>query len=423
MPAGSRWPASCSATAATRTSTSRPTRPTRPRWTIRCTTCRSARQPGSTWCRTGSTCATSPTESSWSIGQIRRSRSIWAVRSAARTGASRWVPHCPRTALRSSPPADRRQPQFAAPAGLLAGAACWYSRCGLTTRAVTWIALLLAVTFALSASAARAATLSFSPAGPGGGGFQNVVASDPASPDVLLSGGDVSGIERSTDGGASWQAVNAGLAGRPQLEGAAFLFSPVVAGRVYAAVGDAGIGGGLLESDDSGATWRMRSTVPQFAGGNAKTAGLPAEHPRSTGNLLAQDPVSGSIYAATFSQGLMRSDDGGATWSTLGLSGLHLRSLALDPSATSVLYAGSYGQGLYETTDAGGLGGFTRLATAPATVEELSIAGGTIYAAAGTGGVFASDDGGASWSQLGAGQLRAGSMWTSIAAWTGCDGA
>ena len=152
-----------------------------------------------------------------------------------------------------------------------------------------------------------------------------MVAVDPASPNVLLSGGDVSGIERSTDGGASWQAVNTGLVGRPQLEVAAFLFSPAVAGRVYAGVGDAGTGGGLLESDDSGATWRMLSTVPQFAGGNAKTAGLPAEHPRSTGNLLAQDPVSGSIYAATFSQGVMRSDDGGATWTTLGLSGLPLR--------------------------------------------------------------------------------------------------
>ena len=106
-----------------------------------------------------------------------------------------------------------------------------------------------------------------------------MVAVDPANPDVLLSGGDVFGIERSTSGGASWQAVNTGLAGRARLELAAFLFSPVVPGRVYAAVGDAGTGGGLLESDDSGATWRMLSTVPQFAGGNAKTAGLPAVAP------------------------------------------------------------------------------------------------------------------------------------------------
>src|SRR6476659_4379487 len=124
MPAGSRWPASCSAMTATRTSTSRPTRPIRPRSTIRYTTCRSARRPGPTWCGTASTCAPSPTGRSWSTRPIRRSRSVWAVHTAARMGALRWVPRCPRTALRSSPPADRR-PRFTAPAGPLAGAAGW----------------------------------------------------------------------------------------------------------------------------------------------------------------------------------------------------------------------------------------------------------------------------------------------------------
>ena len=289
-------------------------------------------------------------------------------------------------------------------------------------RAPLLLTLLLAVSSAVTAATAHAATLQFSETGPSGGGFQNVVAVDPSNHGVVLSGGDVSGIERSTDGGVTWHAVNAGLAGRSQLEVAAFLFSPVTVGRVYAAVGDAGTGGGLLESDDSGATWSMLSAFPQFAGGNAKTAGLPTEHPRSTGNLLAQDPVTGAIYAATFNQGVVRSDDGGLTWVPLGLSGLYLRSLALDPVTPGRLYAGTYGQGLYVTTDAGGLGGFTRLANAPATVEELSIAGGTLYAAAGTAGVFASPDGGATWSQLGAGQLRAGSMWTSIAAWDNCGG-
>jgi hypothetical protein len=285
------------------------------------------------------------------------------------------------------------------------------------------IALPVAAMLMLSVSAAKAASLTFSPTGLEGGGFQNVVAVDPSDPTILLSGGDVSGIERSTDAGASWQAVNAGLTGRSQLEVSAFLFSPVVAGRVYAAVGDAGAGGGLLQSDDSGATWTMLSTVPQFAGGNAKTAGLPAEHPRSTGNLIAQDPVTGSLYVATFKQGVLRSDDGGASWVPLGMAGLYLRALALDPAAPGVLYAGSYGAGLYRTTDAGGQGGFTQLAGgAPSTGEELAIAGGSIYAAAGTAGVFKSSDQGATWQSLGAGQLQSGSMWTSIAAWQGCDG-
>jgi hypothetical protein len=275
----------------------------------------------------------------------------------------------------------------------------------------------------LPTAAARAGALSFAPTGLEGGGFQNVVAVDPANTSILLSGGDVSGIERSTDGGLTWRAVNAGLVGRAQLEVAAFLFSPIDAATVYAAVGDAGTGGGLLQSDDAGATWRVRSTAPQFAGGNAKTAGLPAEHPRSTGGLLAQDPVTGSIYAATFDQGVMRSDNGGDTWTPLGLAGVHLRTLALDPANRSVLYAGSYGSGLYQTTDAANQGGFTQLANAPTTVEELAIAGGTVYAAAGTAGVFASGDAGATWNALGVGQLTAGSMWTSIAAWRGCDGA
>ena len=287
----------------------------------------------------------------------------------------------------------------------------------------TLLLLVLAASSLVPTAAARAGTFTFSPTGLEGGGFQNVVAADPANTSILLSGGDVSGIERSTDGGQSWSTANAGLVGRTQLEVAAFLFSPLDATHVYAAIGDAGAGGGLFESDDSGVTWTLRSAVPQFAGGNAKTAGLPAEHPRSTGNLLAQDPVSGSLYAATFNQGVMRSDDGGSTWVPLGLSGVHLRTLLLDPANPDVLYAGSYGAGIYRTTDAAGSGGFTQLAGgAPSTVEELAAAGGTIYAAAGTAGVFSSGDGGDTWSALGVGQLTAGSMWTSIAAWRACDG-
>ena len=282
---------------------------------------------------------------------------------------------------------------------------------------------MLAAPLLVSAAAARAGTFTFSPTGLEGGGFQNVVAADPADSAIFLSGGDVSGIERSTDGGLTWQTANAGLVGRTQLEVAAFLFSPLDATHVYAAMGDAGSGGGLFESHDSGATWALRSAVPQFAGGNAKTAGLPAEHPRSTGNLLAQDPASGALYAATFNQGVMRSDDGGDTWVPLGLSGVYLRTLLLDPANPDVLFAGSYGAGLYRTTDAMGSGGFTQLAGgAPSTVEELATAGGTIYAAAGTAGVFSSGDGGDTWSALGVGQLTAGSMWTSIAAWQACDG-
>src|SRR6266536_3275717 len=44
-------------------------------------------------------------------------------------------------------------------------------------------------------------TLRFQGSGVEGGGFQNVVAVDPSGSGALLSGGDVSGFQRSTDWG------------------------------------------------------------------------------------------------------------------------------------------------------------------------------------------------------------------------------
>ena len=113
-----------------------------------------------------------------------------------------------------------------------------------------------------------------------------------------------SGIYRSLDWGTSWQPADTGLTDTSQYKIASIEFSPAVPGRVYAAAGASGSGGGLLESDDSGQTWALRSTVPQFAGGDtpeSPACRLPI--PRSTGHLLAIDP-QGTIYAATFAGGV-----------------------------------------------------------------------------------------------------------------------
>src|SRR5437870_13828864 len=48
---------------------------------------------------------------------------------------------------------------------------------------------------------ATPASFSFAPSGVAGGGFVNVVAVDPAGSGLVLAGGDVSGIHRSTDWG------------------------------------------------------------------------------------------------------------------------------------------------------------------------------------------------------------------------------
>jgi hypothetical protein len=270
---------------------------------------------------------------------------------------------------------------------------------------------------ALSSPVSASAALHFDGTGLEGGGFQNVVAFDPFHPGVVLSGGDVSGFQRSTDGGQTWRTANAGLTVRQQLAVASILFSPNVPDRVFAAVGDAGTSGGLLVSDDGGQTWALRSGVPRFAGGNAKTVGMPAEHPRSTGNLLVEDAV-GMLYAATFKDGLMRSADGGATWTTLGLAGVHLRTLA--GAGVGVLYAGSYGEGAYRIDDTVDGVTITPLGSSPRVVEELATSGSSVFAAAGTAGLYRSDDAGATWQQLGSSQLATTADWTAIAVGRDC---
>jgi hypothetical protein len=263
-----------------------------------------------------------------------------------------------------------------------------------------------------AAGAATGGAYTFAGSGLGGGGFQNVIAVDPAGSGLVLAGGDTSGVSRSTDWGSSWRPANTGLTDTSQLKIAAIEFSPPAPGRVFAAAGNAGAGGGLLVSDDAGQSWTLRSTVPQFAGGDTpNVAGLPPSHPRSTGHLLAIDP-QGRIYAATFRDGVMRSVDDGATWTTLGLAGEHLRSLALDPTDPDTLIAAAYEDGLFRTTTATGDGSFAAVPGAPAGVEELRFIGSDLYAA-GAAGLAVSHDAGSSWQAL-AQPPVAGALWTSI---------
>src|SRR3954454_22732300 len=116
-------------------------------------------------------------------------------------------------------------------------------------------AMLLAITTAAALSASTAsgaavAPLTFAESGLGGGGFQNVIAIEPADSGLVLAGGDTSGIYRSLDGGSSWTPADTALTDTSQYKIASIEFSPAVPGRVYAAAGNTGSGGGLLEIDE-----------------------------------------------------------------------------------------------------------------------------------------------------------------------------
>ena len=270
------------------------------------------------------------------------------------------------------------------------------------------VARLLAPSGALLPGTSR-----FAQSGITGGGVQTVTAFDPFGSGLVLSGGDVSGVARSTDRGVTWKLSNDGLATLGSLRISALTFSPTQRNKVYAATGRNGAEGGLYVSTDGGQSWTLRSSVPQFHADNTPVPGAPAAGTRSVGRLLEIDP-SGVLYAATYDDGVMRSTDDGYTWTTLGLAGSYLRSLAIDPQDPAIVYAGTYGEGLWRSTDARGAGTFTRLQNAPVTPEELLTIGPALYVVGGTDGVWRSMDDGQTYTRLGVGSVSTSTEWISL---------
>jgi photosystem II stability/assembly factor-like uncharacterized protein len=99
-------------------------------------------------------------------------------------------------------------------------------------------------------------------------GSASELAMDPTNPRILYaafwdhlrvpwqvqSGGDASGLWKSTDGGDTWSEINNGL---PDLMGkTAVDVSPANPERLFAMI-EADPGGGLYRSDDAGASWRL----------------------------------------------------------------------------------------------------------------------------------------------------------------------
>ena len=71
---------------------------------------------------------------------------------------------------------------------------------------------------------------------------------------------------------------------------------------------------------------------------------------------IAADPYnSEKIYAGTFGSGVFRSTDGGRTWVSVnrGLTNLNVYSLAIDPTHPSTLYAGTYHNQVFKSVDSG----------------------------------------------------------------------
>ncbi|MCD6350987.1 MAG: hypothetical protein J7M26_02610, partial [Armatimonadetes bacterium] len=151
----------------------------------------------------------------------------------------------------------------------------------------------------------------------GGGGAVMTVEPSPHRDGLVLAGCDVGGVLRSEDYGRHWRLANRGLITDGDRAVAAFAWDPRRADVVYMASGacfgkPSGPYGGLWRSDDAGRSWHLVSREVRFSGFGSQ---------RQWGKVLLVDRRDGALWAGTAWDGLLRSSDGGETWTHLGLSG------------------------------------------------------------------------------------------------------
>ncbi len=199
------------------------------------------------------------------------------------------------------------------------------------------------------------------------------VAVDPNEPDTVYFS-HTAGIQRSRDGGGSWQDADTGISEK--------YCESLVADRTKAGRLVAGCVNGIFITETAGTSWRRAGAEgvqirriaqsphrPQEWLAGTEGAGLlrsldGGQTWESLGDVavnrnlydIAYDPAdAGRIALAGWGTGVLVSEDGGKTWQrrSLGLPRWDVWSVAFDPDHPGRLYAGVHEEALYVSEDAG----------------------------------------------------------------------
>ena len=154
---------------------------------------------------------------------------------------------------------------------------------------------------------------------------------------TLINGGPESALYKSTDGGAIWNKLKAGLP-TTDLGRIGLAISPVDSNVIYATVEAGDRKGGIFRSNDRGGSWERRN---EFDAGAMYYARVVAD-PRNVDRIYIMNVF------------LMVSDDGGKTLRRLGEKSKHVdnHEIWIDPHDNDHYLVGCDG-GVYESYDRG----------------------------------------------------------------------
>jgi photosystem II stability/assembly factor-like uncharacterized protein len=232
-----------------------------------------------------------------------------------------------------------------------------------------------------------------SPGGYAGLGRLNCVRVSPANPNTIWVGSASGGLWKSTNGGVSWSTTTDEL---PTLGVTDIAIEPSNPAVMYIATGDGDAGDtysvGVLKSTDGGATW------------TATGLNWAVTQTRRISRLL-MDPSNSSLLIAATSNGIHKTTNGGTTWTQVSTTS-NFRDLEFRPSAPATAYASRSNGQVYRSTNtgdtwtllSGGIptsGSRVALGVTPANADYVY----ALYAASNGGfsALYRSTDSGTSW--------------------------
>jgi photosystem II stability/assembly factor-like uncharacterized protein len=257
--------------------------------------------------------------------------------------------------------------------------------------------------------------------GPPRGGRSIAAAGSSRRPYEYYFGATGGGLWKTTDGGITWRAVTDTALKTSSVGAVAVAESnPDV---VYVGMGEVALRGNVIQGDgvykstDAGQTWTHVGLERTMAIGRIRV------HPKNAD--VAYVAALGDPYGPNADRGVFKTTDGGKTWNKVLFRSDKAGAvdLTMDASDPEVLYAGFWevfrtphslssggpGSGLFKTTDGGGT--WTELTKNPGLPPTIwgkvgvSVSGADpnrVYALieAAEGGVFLSDDKGATWTRV-----------------------
>jgi len=212
----------------------------------------------------------------------------------------------------------------------------------------------------------------------GGGGLQQIrcISQSPSNPSIVWMGIDTSGTWKSTDQGKTWKSKRYGFRSKGVVAievhptNKDIVFASGTVHKEFEDDEDSAIVDGIYRTTNGGNDWKLVRQCDFYGGWE--------------GDHYAFDPDDPDIvYAATHSEGILKSTDGGDTWDNAGTStgrivDIELHKIGTD---TTVYFVDSHhtgaSNGLLKFVNDGAA---TELGDVPSEVKGLAIRRGTSFA-------------------------------------------